>query len=187
MRIELDYPAKNYGEPRCCGIHQRAGHDSMNDIRIPLPADPQALAQAAADALFACDQVSQALGMQLVAVAPGYVRVTMTVRPDMLNGHGTCHGGFIFTLADSAFALACNSYNQNTVASGCTIYFLAPGRPDELLTAEAVEQPLAGRTGVYDITVTNQDGKRIALFRGRSYRIKGEVIDIAALSTSAEG
>ncbi|NMM27321.1 MAG: hydroxyphenylacetyl-CoA thioesterase PaaI [Glaciimonas sp.] len=159
----------------------------MNGMRILLPIDPQALAQAVVNALFARDQASHTLGMQLAAAAPGYVRVTMTVRPDMLNGLGACHGGFIFTLADSAFALACNSYNQNTVASGCIIDFLAPGRLGELLTAEAVEQSLSGRVGVYDITVTNQNGKRIALFRGRSYRINGEVIDAAALPTPLDG
>jgi acyl-CoA thioesterase len=149
----------------------------MNDMRISSPADPQALAQAAGEVLFSRDQAAQTLGMQLVTVAPGRACITMTVRPDMLNAHGSCHGGVIFTLADTAFALACNSYNQNTVASGCTIDYLAPGCLDEVLTAAAVEQSLAGRTGVYDIMVTNQAGKRIALFRGRSYRIKGEVLD----------
>jgi acyl-CoA thioesterase len=152
----------------------------MNDMCISLSADPQALAQAAGEVLFSRDQAAQALGMQLVTVAPGRACITMTVRPDMLNAHGSCHGGVIFTLADTAFALACNSYNQNTVASGCTIDFLAPGRLHEVLTAEAAEQSLAGRTGVYDITVTDRGGKRIALFRGRSYRIKGEVLDTLA-------
>jgi acyl-CoA thioesterase len=101
----------------------------------------------------------------------------MPVRDDMLNGHGLCHGGLIFTLADSAFAYACNSRNQNTVASGCTIDYLAPGQPGDILSAEAIEQSLAGRTGVYDITVSNQDGKRLALFRGRSHSIKGGVLE----------
>lgn len=187
MRIELDYPANNYGESRCCSVHQRAGHDSMNDMRIPFPAYPQSLAQAAADSLFALDQAAQTLGMQLATVSPGHGRVTMAVRTDMLNGHGSCHGGFIFTLADTALVVACNSCKQNTVASGCVIDFLALGRLGVQLTADAIEQSLAGRTGVYDIMVTNHEGKRIVLFRGRSYRIKGEVIDTATLSASSEG
>ena len=103
----------------------------------------------------------------------------MTVRADMLNGHAICHGGFIFTLADSAFAYACNSYNLNTVASGCAIDFLAPAREGDVLTAVAQERSASGRTGVYDIEVTNQRGEKIALFRGKSYRIKGHVIDTA--------
>ena len=96
----------------------------------------------------------------------------------MLNGHQTCHGGFIFALADSAFAFACNSHNRNTVASGCSIDYLARGREGDVLSAHAREQSRAGRTGVYDIVVTIQDGVRIALFRGRSYQISGEVIAV---------
>src|SRR3989442_14825380 len=93
----------------------------------------QALAEATAAAMFARDQATQALGMRIVEVRPGYARLTMTIRPDMLNGHQTCHGGFIFALADSAFAFACNSRNQNTVASGCTIDYLAPGQLHDVL------------------------------------------------------
>jgi len=126
--------------------------------------------------MFAQDAASQGLGMQLKKISPGYACVTMTVRHGMLNSHQTCHGGFIFTLADSAFAYACNSGNQNTVASGCTIDYLAPAREGDHLQAEAVEQSRAGRLGVYDVTVSNQEGLRIALFRGKSYQIKGEVI-----------
>jgi acyl-CoA thioesterase len=137
----------------------------------------QALAQRVADGMYARDRASQALGMRIVDVGPGRARLTMTVRADMLNGHAICHGGFIFTLADSAFAFACNSYNLTTVASGCAIDFLAPAHEGETLTAIAVEQSAAGRTGVYDIDVTNQRGERIALFRGKSYRIKGHVVD----------
>jgi acyl-CoA thioesterase len=136
----------------------------------------QALAEAVADAMYARDPAVRSLGIRVDEVRPGYARMSMLVRGDMLNGHQLCHGGLIFTLADSAFAYACNNRNQNTVASGCTIDFLAPGKPGDLLSAEAVEQSLAGRTGVYDITVTNQEGRRIALFRGRSHRIQGEVI-----------
>jgi acyl-CoA thioesterase len=148
----------------------------MNKINKELVADPQALAEAAAEVMYARDRASQSLGIKLVEIRPGFARMTMPVRADMLNGHHTCHGGFIYTLADSAFAFACNSYNQNTVASGCMIDYLAPGFEGDLLDAQAVEQSRSGRTGVYDITITNQDGKRIALFRGKSYQIKGEVI-----------
>ncbi len=95
----------------------------------------------------------------------------------MLNGHDICHGGFIFTLADSAFAYSCNSYNLVTVASGCTIDFLAPARQGDVLRAQAHERSVSGRTGVYDIEVTNQRGEKIALFRGKSYRIKGHVVE----------
>jgi acyl-CoA thioesterase len=138
---------------------------------------PQALAEAVADAMYARDPAVRAFGIRIDKVAPGYARLSMQVREDMLNGHGLCHGGMIFTLADSAFAYACNSRNQNTVASGCTIDYLAPGQRGDVLSAEAVEQSLAGRTGVYDITVSNQDGKRLALFRGRSHSIKGGVLE----------
>ena len=149
----------------------------MSEINaIEVPEDPQALAEATANAMYARDNATQSLGMQIHEVRPGYARLSMTVRADMLNGHASCHGGFIFALADSAFAFSCNSRNQVTVASGCSIEYLAPGALNDVLTAEATEQSLAGRTGVYDILVSNQDGKRIALFRGKSYRIKGEVI-----------
>ena len=140
----------------------------------------QALAEATAAAMFSRDAASQALGMQILKMGPGYAKLTMTVRPDMLNGHQTCHGGFIFALADSAFAFSCNSYNLNTVAAGCSIEYLAPGRAGDVLTAEAIEQSRAGRSGVYDVSVTNQDGTRIALFRGKSHQIKGEVLEAFA-------
>ena len=101
----------------------------------------------------------------------------MTVRADMLNGHAICHGGLIFTLADSAFAFACNSYNLTTVASGCAIDFVAAAHEGDVLTAVAQERSVSGRTGVYDIEVTNQRGERVAFFRGKSYRIKGHVVE----------
>ena len=94
----------------------------------------------------------------------------------MVNGHHICHGGMIFTLADTAFAYACNSYNANTVASACHIDFLAPAKEGQMLEAEAIEQSLSGRTGVYDVTVRIAGGRSVALFRGKSYRIAGEVI-----------
>ena len=140
-------------------------------------ADPQALAELAGKTMYERDPASRALGMTLDEIRPGYARMSMPVRADMLNGHASCHGGFIFTLADSAFAFACNSHNFNTVGAGCTIDYLAPGREGDLLTAEAVEQALAGKTGVYDVVVRNQDGRSIALFRGKSHRVSGLVTD----------
>lgn len=142
-----------------------------------LPADTQQLAELSAQVMYDNDAASQGLGMQLVSVSPGCSGMSMTIRRDMLNGHKTCHGGFIFSLADSAFAFACNSRNEVTVASGCTIDFLAPAFEGDVLTAEAVEYSLAGRVGVYDVHVRNQNGKRIAVFRGRSYRLRGQVVE----------
>lgn len=144
--------------------------------------ESQALAERVAAAMYARDHASQALGMTIDAVGPGYARLSMDVRKDMVNGHDICHGGLIFTLADSAFAFACNSDNHNTVASGASIEFLRPGFLDDRLTAEAKERHAGGRTGVYDMTVTNQNGKLIALFRGKSARIKGTVLgDLEAI------
>lgn len=139
-------------------------------------ANPQAVAEAAAETMFANDRASQALGMSVDAVGPGYARLSMTVREDMVNGHAICHGGLIFTLADSAFAFGCNAYNDVTVAQGCEITFIAPAKLGDVLSAECVEKSLRGRNGVYDIAVTNQDGAAIALFRGKSRRIKGQVV-----------
>jgi len=140
--------------------------------------DAQALAELAGKTMYERDPASQALGMTLDAIRPGYARMRMRVREDMLNGHSTCHGGYIFMLADSAFAFACNSHNFNTVGAGCTIDYLAPGRAGDVLVAEAVEQALAGKTGVYDVVVTDQDGRKVALFRGKSHRVAGHVVDL---------
>jgi acyl-CoA thioesterase len=140
------------------------------------PTEAQSLAERVAAEMFARDCASQAMGMRISKVGPGRAELTMTVRADMLNGHATCHGGFIFTLADSAFAFACNSANLTTVASGCSIDFITPAREDDVLTAIGQERSLSGRTGVYDIEVRNQRGETVALFRGKSYRIKGHVI-----------
>jgi acyl-CoA thioesterase len=140
--------------------------------------DPQALAELAGKTMYERDPASQALGMRLDAIRPGYARMSMPVRADMLNGHGTCHGGYIFMLADSAFAFACNSHNFNTVGAGCTIDYLSPGREGDVLVAEALEQALSGKTGVYDIVVSNQDGRKLALFRGKSHRVGGRVADV---------
>ena len=137
--------------------------------------DPQALAEAAAKAMWQRDRTAHALDMALVSVAPGRATLRMRVRGDMINGHDTCHGGLMFTLADTAFAYACNSHNLNTVASACHIDFLAPAHEGDLLEAVAEERSAAGRTGVYDVTISVVGGKAVALFRGKSYRIKGEV------------
>ncbi len=140
------------------------------------PSDPQALAEAVAHTMWSRDHAAQALGIQIEAVGPGTAKLSMSVRPDMVNGHAICHGGLIFALADTAFAYACNAYNQNTVASACNIDFLAPGQLGQTLVAEAVERSLSKRTGVYDVAVHDTTGKTIALFRGKSHRIAGEVI-----------
>jgi acyl-CoA thioesterase len=142
--------------------------------------DLQALAELAGKTMYERDPASQALGMTLDAIRPGYARMSMPVRGDMLNGHGSCHGGYIFMLADSAFAFACNSHNFNTVGAGCSIDYLAPGREGDVLTAEAQEQALSGKTGVYDVVVSNQEGRKLALFRGKSHRVSGLVAEVAA-------
>ncbi|SMG01146.1 Phenylacetic acid degradation protein PaaD, thioesterase [Burkholderia singularis] len=139
-----------------------------------LPAE--ALAETVAQTMYAADTCSRALGIELLEVRPGYARMRMSVRTDFLNGHQICHGGLIFTLADSAFAFACNSYNVNTVAAGCSIEFLRPAAAGDTLTAEAREQALNGRHGIYDIQVTNQAGEIVAMFRGKSAQIAGTVV-----------
>ncbi|MPQ59327.1 hydroxyphenylacetyl-CoA thioesterase PaaI [Duganella sp. FT27W] len=145
-------------------------HETLTDLT------PQALAEKVAAAMYARDPASQGLGITLDGVGAGCATMSMAIRADMLNGHGSCHGGFIFTLADSAFAFACNSYNLNTVGAACTIDYLAPGRQGDVLTASAREQALAGKSGVYDVTVVNQEGRTIALFRGKSLRVGGHVL-----------
>ena len=120
------------------------------------------------------DRASQALGMQVLAVGPGSATVTMTVREDMLNGHDICHGGLVTMLADSAFAYACNAYNEVTVASGFDVNLIAAAHRGDVLTAVVTEVAKACRTGVYDVTVINQRGEPLAAFRGRSYTMKGK-------------
>jgi acyl-CoA thioesterase len=146
----------------------------MND---QTPSEAQALAERVGASMLASDRASRALGMRIESIGPGHAQMTMTVRDDMANGHAICHGGYIFLLADSTFAFACNSYNRNTVAQGCSIDYLAPAHAGEVLHATGVERSRTGRTGVYDIEVRNQDGKTVALFRGKSYRIDGHVVD----------
>ncbi len=138
--------------------------------------DANALARACADAMWADDAASRGLGMELVAVEPGRAVLSLTVTETMVNGHKICHGGFIFTLADSAFAFACNTYNQRTVAQHCAITFVAAGRLGDRLTARAAERQRAGRSGIYDITVTRGDGSVVAEFRGHSRTIEGNIL-----------
>ncbi|MBE0507830.1 MAG: hydroxyphenylacetyl-CoA thioesterase PaaI [Marinospirillum sp.] len=136
---------------------------------------PQQLAEACAESMFSRDQASQQLGMKILSVNPGKAVLTMTVDNRMIQGHGACHGGYLFTLADSAFAFACNTYDLATVASGCSIEYVAPAKEGDQLTATAEERSRGSRTGVYDITITNQDGQTVALFRGKSYQVRGSV------------
>ena len=137
---------------------------------------PEQIAARVGEVMFANDVASQdTMGMELVSVAPGRAVMRMVVRPRHLNGHQICHGGFIFTLADSTFAFACNSHNRNTVAAGCSIEFLKPAHAGDVLTCEGVEQMLQGRHGIYDMKVTNQRGEVVAMFRGKSAQIPGTV------------
>jgi acyl-CoA thioesterase len=138
--------------------------------------DPHAIAEAVRLGMFMDDAASRGLGMEIEEVGPGYARISMMVRPDMLNGFKMCHGGFITTLADSAFAFACNSYNEVTVASGIVVDFLAPAYEGDRLVAECHEVARTGRTGVYDIEVMNQDDKAVVVMRGRSHTIKGKQV-----------
>ncbi len=136
-----------------------------------------ALARRVGEAMYAVDAASKdTMGMELLSCQPGRASMRMVVQPMHLNGHKICHGGFIFTLADSTFAYACNSRNHNTVASGCSIEFLRPAHAGDVLTSEGVEQELSGRHGVYDIRISNQKGQTVALFRGKSTQIRGTVV-----------
>jgi acyl-CoA thioesterase len=134
------------------------------------------LAAAVAAAMWADDAASAGLGMRLVSVTAGRAVLEMPVRADMVNGHGIAHGGFVFTLADSAFAFACNSRNQRTVAQACDIVFVAPAKLGDILTATAAERASYGRNGIYDVTVVS-GGQLIAEFRGRSRQINGTFLE----------
>ena len=139
--------------------------------------DENALARRVGETMFAADRASrETMGMELLACEPGRAVMRMTVQALHLNGHQICHGGFIFTLADSTFAFACNSRNHNTVAAGCSIEFLRPAHEGDVLTCEGVEQVQSGRHGVYDMRVSDQHGQVVALFRGKSAQIKGHVL-----------
>lgn len=138
---------------------------------------PDERAQRSARAMWDDDQSSAWFGMELAEVSEGHATTQLTVAENHLNGHKVCHGGVTFALADSAFAFACNSRNQNTLAQHNTISYLAPGRLGDRLTAVAREVHLKGRTGIYDVTVTNQDGTTIAEFRGMSRAIPGTLFE----------
>ena len=137
---------------------------------------PQEIARKVGETMFPVDVASKdTMGMELLVCEPGRAVLRMEVKELHLNGHKICHGGFIFTLADSTFAFACNSYNRNAVAAGASIEFLKPTHLGDVLTCEGVEQVMSGRHGVYDMTVTNQRGEVVALFRGKSAQIPGTV------------
>ena len=146
-------------------------------MTTPDKAQADALAQRVGEAMFSVDVASKdTMGMELLECRAGRAVMRMPVRELHLNGHQICHGGFIFTLADSTFAFACNSYNRNAVAAGCSIEFLRPAHAGDVLTCEGVEQTLSGRHGIYDMKVTNQRGEVVAMFRGKSAQIPGSVI-----------
>ncbi|TAM60919.1 hydroxyphenylacetyl-CoA thioesterase PaaI [bacterium] len=143
----------------------------------------QRVAELVRDRMLADDGATRALGIEVLEVSPGGCVARMLVRADMLNGFGSCHGGLITTLADTAFAYACNSYNHATVAASLSIDFIASVKLGDELTASCAEQALSGRTGVYDVVVVNQRLERVALFRGRSYRLTAKTV----LGTHTDG
>lgn len=134
------------------------------------------LALRCAEAMFAVDPCSQHLGMEIESVTAGTAVLTMRVEPWMLNGHGSIQGGMLFTFADSAFAFACNGYNKVTIGQGCSIDYLKPAFAGEFLRARACELHRGGRTGTYDVVLENEAGETLALFRGRSYQVKGSIL-----------
>lgn len=148
---------------------------------------PQQTAEAVRQAMLANDAVLCTLGIEIGAVGPGWASATMTVRADMLNGFAICHGGLVATLADTAFAYACNSYNELTLAAGFAVDLLAPSQAGDVLTAVACELSKSGRSGVYDIEVSNQRGERVAVFRGRSHTMKGRPVIGASLPRRGDG
>lgn len=139
-------------------------------------ADSQQLAEACVELMLAHDAAARSLGVKVLSVAPGQATLSMQVSREMTNSHLNCHGGIIFTLADVGFAYACNNANKMTVASGCTIEYMAPAAIGDTLTATVIERSRSGRTGVYDADITNQRDELVAVFRGKSYQIRGEVI-----------
>lgn len=150
----------------------------MTSLEPERDSAPQRTAELSAHALFDGDRASSNLGFSIEEVRPGFARLRMRVRTDMLNGHGTCHGGIVFAFADSAFAVACNTYNAVTVAAAASIDFLAPARADDELTADARELWRSRRSGIYEISISNQRGETIALFRGRSHCVGGEIVPV---------
>jgi phenylacetic acid degradation protein PaaD len=144
--------------------------------------DPDEIARRSADAMLGEDKASAAAGIELVDVSPGRATVTMTVRDDMVNGHDIAHGGYVFLLADTAFAVACNSYGRSTVAAGCDIAFVAATKAGDELTAVAEERHRAGRSGLYDVSVRRADGTVVAELRGRSRTIAGTLVPLEETS-----
>jgi acyl-CoA thioesterase len=140
----------------------------------------QEMAEACAKAMWDLDTASQNLGMRIERIAPGEATLSMEITDKMSNGHGNCHGGYIFTLADSAFAFACNGYNQLTVAQNCSISYISPGKIGDRLTAVAREISRKGRSGIYDISISNQSGDLVAEFRGLSRTVKGTHLPVPA-------
>ena len=177
------------GEP-ALGVRLRRSDRAMTDLISQTHSGPEPesirIAQLAARRMWDDDKASQALGMSLSDIGPGSAALSMTVRADMANGHGMCHGGFMFLLADSAFAFACNSHNQRAVAAGAEIHFVAPAKVGDVLTARATEQHRADRSGFYDVRVTDQNGVLIALFRGRSATIKGFLVEDISSTPAVE-
>jgi len=156
---------------------------SMTDTDSPTA---QQVAEAVRDAMWQDDHASKALGMTVLAIGPGTAQLSMTVRQDMLNGHQICHGGLMTTLADSTFAFACNAYNELTVASGFDVNIIASAKLGDVLTATASEVAKTRRTGIYDIDVRDQNGRRIAAFRGRSMTLTGKLIVPGLRSTRGD-
>jgi acyl-CoA thioesterase len=147
-------------------------------LSVKAPLSPDDLARACADAMLKDDDASQGLGMEILDVKAGQATLAMTVKPHMVNGHGIAHGGFIFLLADSTFAFACNSHNERTVAAQCNISFIKPGKLGDNLVATAKEISRTGRSGIYDVRVT-VDGVAIAELRGHSRTVGGAWVPIA--------
>jgi acyl-CoA thioesterase len=139
--------------------------------------DANEIAQASAAAMWADDNACKAMQMRVLEVSPGFARMDMVVAPSMTNGHGTCHGGFIFSLADSAFAYACNSYGQRAVAQHCTVTYVSPGKLGSRLTAEARERSRQERSGIYDVTVRDEAGTVVAEFRGHSRTLPSSLLE----------
>lgn len=170
---ELPSPASGGGERAPEAVAVEPGELPSPDPAARPARDRQALAEACARAMWEADAASQRLGMTVDRIAPGAATLSMTVTEAMTNGHGTGHGGYIFTLADSAFAFACNTYGQRTVAEHATISFLAPVARGDRLRAEARETNRRERAGIYDVRVTNQHGATVAEFRGWARTVKG--------------
>lgn len=142
-----------------------------------MPMDALEIARESARIMWSEDNATRHVGMELVSVEPGKAKLSLKIRDEFTNGHGMCHGGYIFMLADSAFAFACNSHNQRAVAASAAIEFIAAAQRGDVLTAECAEQSRGGRSGLYDTRVTDQNGRLIALFRGRSATIRGSFIE----------